>query len=215
MWKRLALCFALLSPCAAAKAQLVVPIVASCGGLSLTAGQSHVLAQDLTGNLCTNAGASGIGTVATPNVAGYSNGGTATAVPGGGYGPYVDESTSSQFHADMIAAIPSGSNIIGKVYPAGTTYVTVAASQTAQVLQTSTGAVGDYLSHCVVFPTTVSPQSFTIYDNSSAIDVFAGGTSSLSNLVPFTIPIGAISVSGAWKVTTGTGLSMTCAGKFS
>jgi hypothetical protein len=76
------------------------------------------------------------------------------------------------------------------------------------------GATGDYLSHCTVIPTTVSPGVFTITDNATAIYSFPGGASSLSNLVPWTIPIGAKSVSGAWKVTTGAGLSIVCVGKF-
>jgi hypothetical protein len=76
------------------------------------------------------------------------------------------------------------------------------------------GATGDYLSHCTVIPTTVSPGVFTITDNATAIYSFPGGASSLSNLVPFTIPVGAKSSSGAWKVTTGAGLSIVCVGKF-
>jgi hypothetical protein len=76
------------------------------------------------------------------------------------------------------------------------------------------GATGDYLSHCTVVPTTVSPGVFTITDNATAIYSFPGGTNSLSNLVPWTIPVGAKSASGAWKVTTGAGLSIVCVGKF-
>ena len=99
--------------------------------------------------------------------------------------------------------------------PPGRTYNTIAASQSAQPLTGgSGGATGDYLAFCTVFPTTVSPGVVTILDNATTIDAFPGGASSLSNLAPFTIPVGAISVSGAWKVTTGAGLSVTCAGKF-
>jgi hypothetical protein len=45
--------------------------------------------------------------------------------------------------------------------------------------------------------------------------LFAGGATSISNLVPFAIPVGAVSVNGAWKVTTGTAVSVVCYGKFS
>jgi hypothetical protein len=98
------------------------------------------------------------------------------------------------------------------------TYNTVAASQSAQILSSTqgggTGAVGDYLSHCVAFPTSTTPGVVTILDNATTIFPFPGGASSVSNLVPFTIPIGAISTSGAWKITTGANISVTCMGKF-
>lgn len=101
----------------------------------------------------------------------------------------------------------------------GRTYNTIAASQTAQVLSATsgggTGTTGDYLSHCVVIPTSTSPGVVTILDNSTTIYGFPGGASSLSNLVPFAIPVGALSVSGGWKITTGANLSVVCVGKFS
>ena len=95
----------------------------------------------------------------------------------------------------------------------GSTYNTVAASQSTQALTGgSGGATGDYLSHCVILPTTTSAGTVTIFDNTTAIFVFTTGT--LSSLVPFTIPVGAVSVSGAWKVTTGAAETVTCVGKF-
>lgn len=101
----------------------------------------------------------------------------------------------------------------------GSTYQAVAASQTATTLQTSTGAAGDYLSHCVIYPTSTSPGVVTVFDNTntaatSAI-LFAGGSSSLSNLSPIPVPVGAVSSAGAWKVTTGASVSVVCYGKFS
>lgn len=97
----------------------------------------------------------------------------------------------------------------------GRTYNTIAASQSTQALTGgSGGATGDYLSHCVVIPTSTSPGVVTIIDNATTIYAFPGGATSLSNLVPFTIPVGAVSVSGAWKVTTGANLSVVCVGKF-
>lgn len=92
-------------------------------------------------------------------------------------------------------------------------YKTVAAGVTAQSLG-ATGATGDYLSHCVVTPGTTSPGVVTILDNATAIVSFAGGASSVSNLVPFPVPIGALSVSGAWKITTGANVTVVCVGKF-
>lgn len=95
----------------------------------------------------------------------------------------------------------------------GQEYETVAASQTAQVLG-STGATGDYLAGLLVIPATTTPGVVTILDNATSIPVFVGGASSVSNLVPFFIPIGAKSVSGAWKVTTGANVSILAIGTF-
>ena len=92
-------------------------------------------------------------------------------------------------------------------------YETVAASQTAQVLG-ATGAAGDYLSGLLVTPATTSPGNVLLLDNATSITVFTGGASSVSNLVPFFIPIGAKSVSGAWKVTTGANVSVIGVGNF-
>jgi hypothetical protein len=92
-------------------------------------------------------------------------------------------------------------------------YETVAASQTAQALG-ATGATGDYISGLLVVPATTSPGNVLLLDNATSITVFAGGASSVSNLVPFFIPLGMISVSGAWKVTTGANVSVIGIGNF-
>jgi hypothetical protein len=99
----------------------------------------------------------------------------------------------------------------------GSTYQHVAASQTATVLQTSTGAAGDYLSHCVIYPATTGAGSVHVFDNTDAAGTlvieFATGT--LSNLSPIPLPVGAVSTAGAWKVTTGANETVVCFGKFS
>jgi hypothetical protein len=92
-------------------------------------------------------------------------------------------------------------------------YETVAASQTAQALG-ATGAAGDYISGIIVIPATTSPGNVLLLDNATSITVFAGGASSVSNLVPFFIPLGMISVSGAWKITTGANVSCIGTGNF-
>ena len=92
-------------------------------------------------------------------------------------------------------------------------YETVAASQTAQVLG-PTGAAGDYISGILVVPATTSPDAIALLDGSTSITVFTGGASSVSNLVPFFIPLGMISVSGAWKITTGAHVSCIGIGNF-
>lgn len=95
----------------------------------------------------------------------------------------------------------------------GSEYETVAASQTAQVLG-ATGATGDYISGILVVPATTSPGNVLLLDNATSITVFAGGASSVSNLVPFFIPLGMFSVSGAWKITTGANVSCIGIGNF-
>lgn len=124
-------------------------------------------------------------------------------------------------------ALPAGNNNIGNVdivtLPAAPTtafanwsaseYETVAASQTAQVLG-ATGAAGDYIEGLLVVPATTSPGNVLLLDNATSITVFAGGASSVSNLVPFYIPLRMISVSGAWKVTTGSNVSCIGVGAF-
>lgn len=96
-------------------------------------------------------------------------------------------------------------------------YETVAASQTGQALG-ATGGTGDYLSHCVIYPVTTSPGVVTVFDNTNAAAsnaiAFAGGTTSVSNLAPISVPVGAVSTAGAWKVTTGANVIVTCYGRF-
>lgn len=95
----------------------------------------------------------------------------------------------------------------------GSEYETVAASQTAQVLG-ATGATGDFISGILVIPATTSPGNVLLLDNATSITVFTGGATSVSNLVPFFIPLGMFSVSGAWKLTTGANVSCIGIGNF-
>lgn len=92
-------------------------------------------------------------------------------------------------------------------------YETVAASQTAQTLG-ATGATGDFISHVLVIPASTSPGNVILLDNATSITIFAGGTDSVSDLRPFPIPLGMISVSGAWKITTGASVSVIGVGNF-
>lgn len=92
-------------------------------------------------------------------------------------------------------------------------YETVAASQTAQVLG-ATGAAEDYISGVLVIPATTSPGNVLLLDNATSITVFTGGASSVTSLIPFFIPLGIKSVSGAWKLTTGTNVSCIGIGNF-
>lgn len=93
-------------------------------------------------------------------------------------------------------------------------YETVAASATTQAMG-ATGATGDYLAGVLVFPGTAVCGVVTIFDNATQIGQFAGGgTTALPSLVPFMIPVGLFSVSGAWKITTGANVTAVGIGKF-
>ena len=93
-------------------------------------------------------------------------------------------------------------------------YETVAASQSEQELG-ATGNTGDYLAGLLVVPATTSPGAVSIKDGGgSAITVFTGGASSVSNLVPFFIPLGIKSADGEWRVTTGANVSVIAVGNF-
>lgn len=117
---------------------------------------------------------------------------------------------------DRVRTVKSGSGMVA-VANGGNFYQHVAASQTAAVLQSSAGAAGDYLSHCVIYPVTTAAGSVTVFDNANAAatNVIEFATGTLSNLAPITIPVGAVSAAGAWKVTTGASETVVCYGKFS
>jgi hypothetical protein len=90
-------------------------------------------------------------------------------------------------------------------------YETVAAGQTAQALG-ATGAAGDYLSHVILQPAAVGAGTTTILDNATVIFTYTAGT--LTDLRPIIVPIGAFSVSGAWKITTGANMAAIGVGNF-
>ena len=99
------------------------------------------------------------------------------------------------------------------IYENAVQYETVAASQTAQVLGNS-GAIGDYISRLIIIPASVSPGVVALLDNATSINILPGGASSLTELKPIVVEIGARSVSGAWKITTGANVSVIAVGYF-
>jgi hypothetical protein len=111
----------------------------------------------------------------------------------------------------------SGQHVAAQSVPtvqAGFPYETVAASASNQVLG-GAGAAGDYLSHVLISPATAGCGAVTIFDNAVVIASFpGGGTTALPSLAPFVIPVGGLSVSGAWKITTGANVSCTAFGRF-
>jgi hypothetical protein len=122
------------------------------------------------------------------------------------------------------AGIAAGAGAVGATVPrvtlasddpslVNTEYETVAASQTAQVLG-ATGATGDYLTGVLIIPASTSPGNVLLLDNATSITIFAGGASSVTTLIPFFVPLGIKSVSGAWKLTTGANVSCIGVGNF-
>lgn len=90
-------------------------------------------------------------------------------------------------------------------------YEAVAASQTAQVMG-SMGAVGDYLSHIVIQPTTTAAGTCTVLDNTTVIFTFTTGT--LGDLKPLVVPFNCQSAIGPWKITTGANVAVLAFGDF-
>lgn len=168
---------------------------------------AKVVLIDTSGNPYTAAGSSGAQDVNLTKVAGANvsqgHGTAATALR-------VELPTDG---TGVIASVGTITNPISITDISNAEYETVAASQTAQVLG-ATGAAGDYLSGLLVIPATTSPGNVLLLDNATSITVFVGGASSVTTLIPFFIPLGAKSVSGAWKVTTGANVSVIGVGNF-
>ena len=89
-------------------------------------------------------------------------------------------------------------------------YETVAASQTAQVLG-GTGAIGDYLDKVIVNVATAATSTVSIVDGSTSISLVSANTP----IGTYSISLGIASTNGAWKVTTGAGVSVIGVGIFS
>jgi len=89
-------------------------------------------------------------------------------------------------------------------------YETVAASQTAQVLGTA-GAIGDYIHRLVITVGTAATGTVALLDDTTSIPITAANTP----IGVYIVDIGAISASGAWKITTGAGATVMAMGKFS
>jgi hypothetical protein len=94
--------------------------------------------------------------------------------------------------------------------PFGTFYETVAASQTAQVLGV-TGGVGDTLMRLIITVTTSATSQVTLLDGATSYIIVPAVTP----VGVYQIDINAVSVSGAWKITTGAGVSVMGVGNFS
>lgn len=93
-------------------------------------------------------------------------------------------------------------------------YKAVAASQTATALGPNGGAKGDVLEGVLIVPATTSPGAVSILDDTTSMTIFTGGAGSVTNLVPFFVPLGGLrSLNGAWKITTGAAVSIIAVGR--
>jgi len=98
----------------------------------------------------------------------------------------------------------------GVQYPFGTTYEYVPASTTAQVMGNN-GAAGDTLVRVIATVLTSATSALTLVDGSTSIPL-------IPNAAPvgvYSLTVEAQSLNGAWKITTGAGVSAVVVGNFS
>lgn len=86
----------------------------------------------------------------------------------------------------------------------------VAASQTNQILG-PTGATGDYLHRIVVAVATALTSTVSVIDGSTTVLAIPANTP----VGIYSIEINGVSATGAWKITTGAGVSVLAVGIFS
>ena len=94
--------------------------------------------------------------------------------------------------------------------PFGTFYETVAASQTAQVLGV-TGGTGDTLQRLIITVNTAASSTVALLDGATSYAILGANTP----IGIYQIEVGAVSVNGAWKITTGAGATVMAVGNFS
>lgn len=92
-----------------------------------------------------------------------------------------------------------------------TMYETVAASQTDQVLG-GVGKAGNLLERLVVTVATSATGTVSIKDGSGGSNISI--TAANTPIGVYSIELGARSVSGGWRVTTGAGASVVAVGDF-
>lgn len=94
----------------------------------------------------------------------------------------------------------------------GGEYETVAASQTDQVMG-GAGAIGDYLEGILCVVSTAATSQVQIKDGAgTAITILPNNVG--AGVGSYYVPLGLISVGGAWKVTTAAGVTAIATGNF-
>lgn len=114
-------------------------------------------------------------------------------------------------YRDALTPGPKARSASAPVVVATNTYKTVAASQTDSVL--GTGAAGDYLEGLTCVVATAATSQVQIKDGAgSAITVLPNAVG--GGVGTYYVPLGMISGSGAWKITTAAGVSVVAIGDF-
>jgi hypothetical protein len=123
-------------------------------------------------------------------------------------------------HIGEVQASPTENTLLDRLKTIGTNtgqlpgheYETVAAGQTDQVLG-ATGGAGDYLHSLICVVATAATSAVSIKDGAgSAISVLPDNVG--GGIGTYTVPLGLASADGAWKITTGAGVSVVAAGRF-
>jgi hypothetical protein len=108
-------------------------------------------------------------------------------------------------------AQPADSGLVVRQVPCN--YKTVNPNVPSVILGT-TGATGDYIEGVLIVPDTTSPGGVALVDNTTTITIFGGGASSVLDVKPFYVQIGAVSVNGPWKLGTGANVRCVAVGRF-
>lgn len=117
---------------------------------------------------------------------------------------------------ELLVSIASGAGVDSTnnnfIFEEQNDHEEVAASQTDQVLGV-TGAAGDVLTRLIITVTTAASAAVSIKDGSgSSIPILPNSPG--NGVGVYVVPIGAVSSSGAWKVTTGAGSTVMAIGRF-
>lgn len=112
-----------------------------------------------------------------------------------------------------VASVATDKTLVSeRVIAGGSQYETVAASQSDQSLG-ATGATGDYLESLICVVATAATSQVQIKDGAgSAITVLPNAVG--AGVGTYILPVGLISLAGAWKVTTAAGVSVIATGRF-
>lgn len=96
-----------------------------------------------------------------------------------------------------------------------TQYAVVSNGTTVQV-SVAGKCLGDYLSHVVVCPLSSANNAFTVFDGTTVICATTNTiTAAAVQLVPVSVHVGIVSSSTkGFNVTAGSGVSVTCVGRF-
>lgn len=96
-----------------------------------------------------------------------------------------------------------------------TQYAVVSNGTTVQV-SVSGKCLGDYLSHVVVCPLSSANNAFTVFDGTTVICATTNTiTAAAVQLVPVSVHVGVVASSTkGFNVTAGSGVSVTCVGRF-